>query len=374
MDVNLRDVAQELCDLLKSDGAVLEHDDIVSLPDYDIKIRIEAEEVTDRSSVLNFILKCPKWDRQLFECCASFGSNTQQAIGMSLANFAFGLFSGVRAMHCGENKYQLETSFEGKKHRWTVYQSNLIAMSSESNELDMPDYWSLLEPQLSNYLGDTKISYIKIFGASINREITGECRINDMKIGELSDQVGDQIASLDVSNYITNKQFFILVQDDETCHPYPYTQEQITEKVRTALSVFEKLLPEEDGYDRCYPELVKQLGDPHLAAEIFSFLPEFCAQRQFPEMSLSETLMMFFDEALHKYSISQITAFYMLMFSMERQILANGEISNDLFGQLVGVSASWNVLCSAKEKGTDLAKNGNSICTICSFPDGYIAR
>lgn len=372
--VSLHDMAQELCDLLKADGAVLENDDRVFVPNYDLKIRIEAERVTDHDAVLNFILDCPKWDRQLFECCASFGPNMQQAVGLALGNFALCLFSGVCAMHHGKEKHRLETTFEGKKHRWAVYQSNLITMCGDpNNESAMQDYWSMLEPHLSNYLGDSKICYIKIYGGSVNHEITGECRINNLKIDELSEQVGNIFADLNVSNYITNKQFFLLVQDDDTCHPYPYTQDQITEKLRVALSVFQKLLPEEDGYDRCQQELVKQLGDPHLAAEIFSFLPELCAQWQFPNLQPTETLTISFDQEMHQYRISQITAFYMLMCSLHHLILA-GEMPRNLFGQLISISAAWGVICSAKQDGTDLTKSGGPIHTIYSFPDGYIAR
>lgn len=372
--ISLHSMAQDLCDLLKSDGAILENDDIVSIPDYDLKIRMAIEQMEENNVILHFTLNCPQWDRQLFECCAAFGSDTQQAVGLALGNFAFGLFSGVRAMLHEENDHRTETTFEGKKHRWKVYKSDTIVMSSNPNEkTDPPDYWSMIEPQLSDYLGDSKIAYIKIYGASVNHEITGECRVNDLKIEQLSQQVGDIVNDLNAPGYITHKQFFLLIQDDETCHPYPYTQDQFTEKLRVALSVFEKLLSEEDGYDRCEEELAKQLGDAHLATEIFSFLPELCAQWQFPTLQSGGTLHISFNGEMHQYSISQITAYYMLTFALQ-QLIPAGEISRDLFVNLISVSAAWGVICSAKEKGDDLTQSECLIQTIYSFSDDYIPR
>ena len=181
------------------------------------------------------------------------------------------------------------------------------------------------------------------------------------------------VAGWNVSDYCTQKQFFFLVQDDETCHPYPYTQEQITDKVRTALSVFEKLLQDEDGYDRCSEELAKALGDPHLAAEMFSFLPELCAHWEFPALQPSDQLSISFDGEIHQYNVSQISAFYMLMNSLEK-LITSGELSRELFIKLVMISAAWGVVCSAKEQGEDITQSGGQIHTVYSFPDGYLPR
>lgn len=372
--ISLHSIAQDLCDLLKLDGAILENDDIVSIPEYDLKIRMTVEQLEEHNTILHFTLNCPQWDRQLFECCAAFGSDAQQAVGLALGNFVFGLFSGVRAMLHRKGEQRIETTFEGKKHQWKVYKSDTVVMSSNSDEqTNPPDYWSMLEPQLSNYLGDSKIAYIKIYGACVNREITGECRVNDSKIEQLSQQVGDVVNDLNAPGYITHKQFFLLLQDDETCHPYPYTQDQITEKLRVALSVFEKLLPEEDGYDRCEEELAKRLGDTHLATEIFSFVPELCAQWQFPTLQSAGTLHISFNGEMHQYSVSQITAYYMLTFALQ-QLIAAGEISSGLFVNLISVSAAWGVICSAKEKGEDLTRSECLIQTVYSFSDDYIPR
>lgn len=367
-------LAQDLCDLLKSDGAVLENENTICIPDYNLKICIEPEQLEEHNAILHFTLDCPQWDRKLFECCASWGSDAQQAVGLALGNFVFGMFSGVRAMLHQEKNHCIETTFEGKKHRWTVYKSDAVVMNSNPDEeTALPDYWSMIEPQLSKYLGDGKVAYIKIYGASVNHKITGECRINDLKIEQLSQQVEHVVADLNTPGYITHKQFFLLLQDDETCHPYPYTQEQITEKLRVALSVFEKLLPEEDGYDRCEEELSKQLKDPYLATEIFSFLPELCTQWQFPALQPLETFDISFDGEIHQYSVSQITVYYMLKFALQ-QLICDKEISRDLFINLISISAAWGVICSAQEQGEDITQSKCSIHTIYTFSDDYIAR
>ncbi len=373
-EINLHSIAESLCDLLKSEMAVLEKDDSVYIPAYDLKIYIEPKQLEEHMAVLYFTLECPQWDRKLYECCTSLGPDTQQAIGLALGNFSLGLLSGVFAMLNKAKGDYVKTDFQGKKHGWKVYKSNAVVMSNDSKkEADLPDYWDMLKTQLSDYLGDGKIAYIKIYGASVNHEITGECRVNDIKIEKLSEQVSDIVKNLNVSGVHTQKQFFIFMQDDETCNPYPYTQEQITEKVRTALSVFEELLPEEDGYDRCEEELVRRLEDPHLATEIFSFLPELCAGWQFPSLKPTETLNISFDNEMHQYSMPQITIYHMLAIALE-QLICNREISNELFINMVCISALWNVICSAKEDGKDITKEESVINTIYSFADGYIAR
>lgn len=66
-----------------------------------------------------------------------------------------------------------------------MYSSDIVAMGDVPETTSPNEIWGIIENEIPKYLGNQKISYIKVFAAKNKNDITGECRINDEPIKEL---------------------------------------------------------------------------------------------------------------------------------------------------------------------------------------------
>ena len=62
----------------------------IYLPEWQIHITPEIQQLTKQSAVLGFYIHQPNWGPLLYECCASAGADAKTALAMSAASFLFG--------------------------------------------------------------------------------------------------------------------------------------------------------------------------------------------------------------------------------------------------------------------------------------------
>lgn len=336
-------------------------------PEWNITITPEIDQLENQMAVLNFYIDCPDWEEPLFECCAGTGKDTDSAIGMATGSFLFAFMQGIAVMQHGEDGVPLESEFNGKTHRWSVYKSNVVGTGESTGDDDDAKavtsvYWNLLKEHIAKRLGNQKMCYVKIYAAKAvgadGEQVTGECRINDVPSAELGALVGEIAAKWDVKQFTSQKQFFFIKQEPETILPYPYSVNKINvlrEKVRTALELFGGIQTQED-YDNFPDKLFDALGDQTLTEECFSFLPEICAERAFGQITFSEELQFSTDSGLVTVYKNQLADFYPLgnlMFGLFDSGIF-GEHTNDLYRLLISLSSIGSGVQQLREQGKEL--------------------
>ena len=330
--------------------------------DWNIIIRPEVEDLTDRSAVLNFHLDCPDWDEALFECCAGLGQDRKSAVGSAVGSFMFAFMHGIDAMQNNIDPVQIESEFAGKTHNWRVYRSNIVGMGDKV-EPDFERFWNALKNGIIKRLGNQRMTYVKVYacksvGADGSENITGECRVNDVPSDELSAIVAEIADKFEVTNFSSQKMFFFIRQDSQTLLPYPYRMNKLSallEKVETALDLFNKCSSEEQ-YNRLTADMVEALGDPTLAEECFAFLPEICAERAFGDIQFSEQVQIAGNgETITVYK-NQLSDFFPLGHLMFNIFDSGhfGEQTNELYRKLIGMSAIGGSVAKMLEKGSQL--------------------
>ena len=330
--------------------------------DWNITIRPEVEDLTDRSAVLNFHLYCSDWDEPLFECCAGLGQDRKTAVGSATGSFLFAFMHGIDTMQNNIDPVEIESEFAGKKHSWRVYRSNIVGMGDKV-EPDFEQYWNALKDGIIKRLGNQRMTYVKVYacksrGADGSENITGECRVNDVPSEELGAIVAEIADKFEVTNFCSQKLFFFIRQDSQTLLPYPYRMNKLPElltKVETALEIFNKCNSEEQ-YNRLTSDLVEALGDVTLAEECFSFLPEICAERAFSEIQFSEQIRIAGNgEYINVYK-NQLSDFFPLGHLMFTVFDSGhfGEQTNDLYRKLISMSATGGSVSKLLDKGSRL--------------------
>ena len=325
-------------------------------------------------AVINYYLYSENWDREIFECSASMGENRRQALSLAEQGFIFGIMSGIKYMMKNEFFKEIKTEFNGP-HSWKMYSSDIVAMGDVPDTINPKEIWGIIENEIPKYLGNQKISYIKVFAAKNKDDITGECRINDEPIKELGELITQYISNWNTKNFGLKKQFFFAVQDDETYTPYPYNEEQIEKFVIETAEMFEKVETEKD-LDDMLQNFGDKIGDYDLAEELMGFIPEICAERAFPNINYPEKVIIYMGEDKKlEVNKSQIASYYMIKKAVNHMI-DHGHIMKELYHKFISISSAYNVICQALEKDkVDLTKEeGAVISTAYGFSETYKIR
>lgn len=350
---------------------VLEGDHIY-IPEWKLTIRPHVAQWSEQSVMLQFHLSSPKWDRDIYETSAGIGSGAHNALGMAIGGFAFTLMQGIASMEKDRNPDELHTTYGDTAHRWKVYKSDIIGVGESSAEMRNTPYWEALKDGIAKRVGNQKLCYIKIYGVKNGDTITGECRINNIPSPELGQIVAEMAGKWQVEGFASQKQFIFLLQSEETYSPYPYQADQIAAATRTAVNMFMECDTQEK-YDEYPDRLVERLQDASLAQELYSFLPEICAEHAFDTLTYKEELLLFRGEEAFSVYRTQLASYYMIYDALFEDF-STGQFDDEVYKRYIGVSSIYNVICSAKEEGADLVENGGELTLSFGMSDSYQFR
>lgn len=346
------------------------------LPEWNIAILPVVSEIGENLVHTYYYITSPDWDMTLFECSSAIGSDIRQAMGMAQGGFIFGIINAIGNMVRDENAREFETEFAGNIHRWKVYLGNIVGMGKMPQETAQDIYWEALKEGIAKRIGNQKLCYVKIYGANIgNGSYTGECRINDVKIDELSEIVEEIVKTWGTSEFGSHKQFFMIKQDEDTTLYYPFTSDEIADKTEIAMKMFEDCETGEE-YEVFEQTLEQVVGDKDLAWELYSFIPEICAQNAFDKIKYPETILINVRGESIECFKTQLASYYAILNGVFRTF--NRGVLKDadkVYRKYISISSVWSVICSAKEGGHNLEEEeGGQICIMFNPEDDYTIR
>lgn len=344
----------------------------MQVPAWGLSIRPELVQQQERSAMVNYYIENSQWDRPVFECSVGMGSDRSHALRLACEGFRYCMLDGLRAMAEEDAFAWVNSEFAGREHSWKVYRSNLIGMGDTPQDPDFDQFWSLLGEDLIRRLGNQKLCYVKVYGAKLGADVTGECRINDAVSPELSEKVAGLVRRWDTDNFGAQKQFFFFYQQPATTLPYPHSYDQLCSLTAQAVRQFGRCV-EQGDYEHYLDQLVGLTGDTDLAEELYSFLPEMCAQNAYSAIRYPETVTIVQQGAEHTYFKDQLASYYIIQKALLDELRRDEKIGK-LFGYFISVSSIYNVIQSAKEKGVDLAAEGGELDLRYGFTSRYTPR
>ena len=350
----------------------------ILLPRQGVRILPQVEQISQRGAVVNLWLEAPQWGKRLFECSVGMGSSPSQALGLSASSFIFSFLEGVMRMEDRVEPRELETLFDGNTHRWELYPSNIVGLGS-APQPEGQVWWELLGEDIQRRLGNQRVCYVKIYGAKVDGQVTGECRVDDIKSEELSAKVAQAVERWPAGQFASQKQFFFIRQREETILPYPYEGAEGERRLRNALGeavrMFMACRTEED-YDQYSQRLGERIGDETLADECLTFLPELCAANAFPQLQAAETVEICREgrppETVYK---NQLADYYPL-WTLLLQLFQEEELGADpdaIYREYVGYSSTCNVVRQMEQQGSRL-EDCRLASLLCQMGSGFQLR
>ncbi|GKX60270.1 DUF6348 family protein [Leminorella grimontii] len=353
----------------------------VHFPDWNVTVKPSISELKEGAANLSFYVTSPVWEAALYECCVGMGDSQEKAVGMALGSFAFGMMSGIRHMmkdmsnscgHCGcemEAK-SLMSEFVGHHHEWRVYEGDVVTMGDGHKE--SRSFWSLISEKIAQRLGNQRMCYIKIYGCKFGDQTIGECRFNDVVCSELSEVIANYVADWEVENFMSQKQFIFLAQEESTLIPYPHSASQIANFTKEAIELFKNSQSNED-YQQYLPRLAERISDNDLAQELSMFLPEMCAESAFENITYKDQVTISVRDRQMTVYKSQIASYYPILRALHAEF-GNGTFTNELYNDYISISSIYSVICDAKEKGVDMAETGGDLSLSFGVYDEYQLR
>lgn len=341
--------------------------DHLLLPEWNATLTPAISQLEERGVVLDFYLNAPQWGKELYECCAGMGTSTGQAMGMAIGSLAFTFLPGIARMERREHGQPLTSTFAGRKHQWQAYISDVAVIGKllQPRQVQVNTYWEVLKEDIIKRLGNQQLCYVKIYGAKVGDEVTGECRIDDIKSEELSARVAQLVKDWKVEGFASQKQFFFLRQEEATTLPNPYAgregQAALKAKVIQAVRLFHEAHSRKDFDDQVLEtRLVRELGDATLAAECLRFLPEICAENAYQEQTgFAESLQLVpmerigQDNTVYKNQLADFYPMWKALFEAFHEGVF-GDETNDIYRELIGYSAICHCLEQARQEGSSL--------------------
>ncbi len=357
----------------------------IVIPDWEMTIKPQVEQFKDNFAVIGFHLFSSYFDSPLYECCASTGKDGDLAVGSCVGSFLFAFMNGIVQMKNGENGKPVTSEFNGKTHKWQVYNSDLVGMgenvNSEEEDTVALKYWGMLKDEIVKRLGNQKLCYVKIFASHAvgkdDEQVIGEVRINDVPSRELSEVVKKHAEKWNVRQFASQKQFFFIKQ--ENAEPCPYSGENgralLKTRVKNALEIFNNANADEPLND-LLEKMENSLGDISLANECFSFLPEICAEHAFPQVQYPEIVQISVDgKKPETFYRNQLAEFYPIGQAMFELFSSGvfGEETNDVYRKLIARSATYSGIYQHQKNGENLEDLATT-ALLFSFPKGVEIR
>ena len=246
----------------------------------DLRVTVETaqlrsdREQTGWSAMLLFIAKHPFFDEDLVQPVTGIGKTPDDAIRSAAKTIAAELLSHVLAAFDTRGGESIETDLRGEVHRFSMPAAPAAGHIGEGEPRDL---WAFVKDTIPQYLGTKRCYWVSLSAASVNGIPQCEARINGSILPDLGDKLMDALRDrTKIPGLIGDRAFVLLIQDEATYQPCPFTKQEVGELVFRAM----RLLPgvrDEESAARIQKTIYGSAPQHSLAIEMISFLPEIVA-------------------------------------------------------------------------------------------------
>ncbi len=321
----------------------------------DIEIRIEVAGMNEGNGMfsanIQYYIFSPLLETPFFEVSVGLAGTAEAAIQNSVVTFMTSSYCSWRNLLKGEYEYQLESKLGDRILDWNVAVGCGAVISSVK---EMPEIkcWEVIKDKLSSMLPANRLVYIKIYLCKQpSGDVISELRINNIICHDLSNLLKEYMVGLSIGEgFFSNKEIYLFSQTDNSFIPYPHTTQELYNHTYNTLKFFETAdLSDDDIVDK----LSAEIGDKILAAELYNWLPEACAQNYWNTAQYSDSidLLIHGREPIKVYKW-QLTPYHRVIDAMF-ELISTGKVNGEVYKKLILQSATAGVMMQILEKNPE---------------------
>lgn len=320
----------------------------------DINLTIESRLMQIKNGVAQviFILNHELFQEEITEIVAGVGPTSEEAMKSAAIQFVMTVYTLVEQALKEKDGQAVVVSLPNRENHFNLYRGEVRTQGSKKESIPI-DYWALLGRELIKRLGNKRTYIIKVYIAKTDKEVMCECRVNGVVYSFLT-EVLKHVANLwEVEGKIySEKQCFILVQDESTYKPYPLSKKEVEQLVLGSLLLYRQC-DNQESYDGLKEKILKVCELPSLAEELFSFIPEIFTEIIFNEATFYDMVVLSKESEALTISKHQLTA-YDWMYSMAERTIRAGYFEKEQVDRIIACSASFNCINQALQDGKKL--------------------
>ncbi len=260
----------------KEEGSYIK-DDKLYLPEQELTVwvNIISSQQNNKgySAQLLFFINHPYFEQPLVESCAGVGNTENEAIEMCMESFyAAVLLSVQSALGCDCDEF-IESDVMGEKHIFRVpCSSGTLNMGGQF--LEKGDLWTVVQDVIPQYLGCKRVYWVKLFAAMAGGEVICEARVNGIVYSGLTEYMKTHLSlNGEKHEYSTYKAFVVLIQQEKTFKPCPYTLEQVEKLTSDAIAKLSAVNSQE-SHDKAINDIINSAPVESLGWELAGLIPE----------------------------------------------------------------------------------------------------
>lgn len=338
-------------------------DNSIYIPEWMLVIKPNILSFTEDRIDIEWSISCPLFDNGIIEESFGAGNNLKEAVYMAVGIFSSSLLQAVQNALTNNNPLEYTSSFNSHIHKWNVFYNTPFFSSDKELDITINDFyfWDIINDILKKYIGNQKMVCVKIYAAKFAGNLITECRIDDIFMNELSNDIGEYLNDTIKSDiqFFTIKQYFILIQHEETTLPYLYADSEgyilLKNNIKKICSIIHPfdLDKDEDTFYDLLDTLNESVDDFTLCIEALIFIPEIFAANVYDNIDFPEHMVLSLnDEESTTIYFTQF-ADYSRIYRAIWEIFDNYEDTNkrdELYNKFINMSITVNgIMYEGKE-------------------------
>ncbi|MBR4319398.1 MAG: hypothetical protein IKP69_05030 [Oscillospiraceae bacterium] len=332
-------------------GAVLEGNTL-HYTSQALHVSLEFGQVQSRENQfrvqLLFILKHDWFDEDFVNPCASIGNSLQKAMENCTVEFAETVLQPVLDSLANQGSETISSEIIHETHVFHIPEKKLQIHKGNGKT---PDLWEIIKHKLPEYLGTKKAYWIQLFSADMGQRRFCEAKINGIVYPDLTDVLYSELFSRKKREISIDKLFVLLIQDESTFQPCPFTKQNVGDLAYLALDKL-KDASDENSRQKAFQKIHQFSPDYSIAVELVAFLPEIMAHA-IVSFRDNDALIPVFNYGKPEFELkkSQVRSFGYMTDAVE-QYLRKYHPSKEEVYNILRISGKFEVLTRAmQDKG-----------------------
>ncbi|MBR1529838.1 MAG: hypothetical protein IJ642_11125 [Oscillospiraceae bacterium] len=243
-----------------------------------LRISLELGQVSSHekyfSTQLLLILKHEWFDEDLVQVFAGTGRSLEEAMKTCVSEMIESVLKPVLHTLEKQDDEIIISEIIHEKYKFHVPEEKIILHRGEGKAVNL---WNIVKEKMPEYLGTKRVYWINLFSADMGNKQVCEAKINGTVYPDLTDLLYQEIFSRTERQKNINKLFLLLIQDQETYQPCPFTKQNVGDLTFLALDKMTDIT-DETSRQKAYQEIHRFCPDYSIAVELVAFLPEIVAQ------------------------------------------------------------------------------------------------
>lgn len=332
-------------------ASVITHEGVY-IEEIDLNIDTRMPHVNGAVVQLVFVLKHKIFQEELIESVAGIGATFDEAIEQGVAYFIESALDSIIKALKNEGGEGVEARLLNTPHTFKLYKSNIIRQGNKKAGESI-DFWQLLGENIIRRIGNKRIYFVKVYAAKTANSVSCECRVNGLVYPNLTKELNEVAMGWEADQGIySEKQFFVLVQDEATYVPYSLTKKEVDSYTLSALLLYRECHSEE-AYKKLFDKIFKACPNKSLATELYHFIPEIFTEIIFCDVHYSDEIVLIKGEERQNLFRHQLTTYDWIYNVVDRTIRA-GYFEKSQVDPIIRCSASLNSINDALSKGSKI--------------------